>query len=90
MLLLFKEQHVADSEYVHERFYSLMQHFTGVDKEKLTSMVQEYKGLFHEYLALRGSELCLKQYSEASLAMEDMYNPYTHDFQESFPAKLHR
>lgn len=90
MLLLFKEQHVAESAYVHERFYSLMQQFTGVDKEKLASMVQEYKGLFHEYLALRGNEACLKQYNEASLAMEDMYNPYTHGFQEVFPTKLHR
>ncbi|GAB9464336.1 hypothetical protein Gpo141_00001768 [Globisporangium polare] len=90
MLLLFKEQHVADSEYVHERFYSLMQQFTGVDREKLASLVEEFKGLFHEYLALRGSEACLKQYNEASLGMEDMYNPYTHGFQEVFPAKLHR
>ena len=90
MLLLFKRHSVSDSEYVRERFFSVIQYFTGVDKDRLGSLVDEYEGLYNEYFALRGTEHCLAQYTKISLAMEDMYSPYNHGFTEAFPAKLHR
>lgn len=90
LLLVFKERDVDEFEYVRERFYTLLQHFTGVAKETLAAKVLEYKELFREYLALQGSERCLELYTKVSLAMEDMYNPYIHGFDEPFPAKMHR
>lgn len=90
VLLHFKPHDVGDSEYIRERFYSLMEHFTHASREKLLAIVHECTHQFHGCLSLRGNESCLRQYKKLSLAMEDLYSPYASGFDAHFPAKMHR
>ncbi|KAF1335317.1 Alternate phospholipase, partial [Globisporangium splendens] len=90
MLTIFKRHSVTESQYVRDRFYATIQHFTGVEKDQLAAQVEEYEVLYNEYFGLQGTESCLEQYKKVSLEMEELYNPYSRDFTEAFPVSLHR